>query len=86
MHCRIVNGKAFRMLVVIDEYSRECLALHVARTIRAEQAMHVLADLFLTHVRPDNIRSDYGLRTTARSCGVRLEKVVGWAIDADSIH
>ena len=48
----------FRVLVVIDEYSRECLALHVARTIRAEQVMHVLADLFLTHGRPDNIRSD----------------------------
>lgn len=60
VHCRTVNGKAFRVLVVIDEYSRECLALHVARTIRAEQVMHVLADLFLTHGRPDNIRSDNG--------------------------
>ena len=47
-------------MVVIDEYSRECLALHMARTIRADQVIHVLADLFLTHGRPDNIRSDYG--------------------------
>ena len=60
VHCRTANGKSFRVLVVIDEYSRECLALHVARTIRAEQVMHVLADLFLTHGRPDNIRSDNG--------------------------
>ncbi len=42
-----MDGKVFRVLVVIDEYSRECLALHVARNIRSEQVVHVLADLFL---------------------------------------
>ena len=79
VHCRTVNGKAFRVLVVIDEYSRECLALHVARTIRAEQVMHVLADLFLTHGRPDNIRSDNGpeyvsarVQNWAKRRGIRL--------------
>lgn len=46
--------------MVIDEYSRECLALYVARKIRAEQVMHVLADLFLMHGTPDNLRSDNG--------------------------
>jgi transposase InsO family protein len=60
VQCRTANGKAFRVLVVIDEYSRECLALHVARKIKSEQVMHVLADLFLTHGMPDNIRSDNG--------------------------
>ena len=60
VQCRTANGKAFRVLVVIDEYSRECLALYVARTIRAEQVMHVLADLFLLHGTPDNLRSDNG--------------------------
>ena len=60
VQCRTANGKAFRVLVVIDEYSRECLALHVARKIRSEQVMHVLADLFLAHGIPDNIRSDNG--------------------------
>jgi len=60
VQCRTANGKAFRVLVVIDEYSRECLALHVARRIRSEQVMHVLADLFLSHGVPDNLRSDNG--------------------------
>ena len=60
VQCRTVNGKPFRVLVVIDEYSRECLALYVARSIRAEQVMHVLADLFLIHGTPDNLRSDNG--------------------------
>ncbi len=60
MQCRTANGKAFRILVVIDEYSRECLALHVAWNIRSERVMHVLADLFLAHGVPDNLRSDNG--------------------------
>ena len=60
VQCRTINGKAFRVLVVIDEYSRECLALYVARSIRSEQVMHVLADLFLEHGVPDNIRSGNG--------------------------
>jgi transposase InsO family protein len=60
VQCRTVDGKAFRVLVVIDEYSRECLALYAARKIRAEQVMHVLADLFLMHGAPDNLRSDNG--------------------------
>ena len=60
VQCRTADGKAFRILVVIDEYSRECLALYVARQIRSEQVMHVLADLFLAHGAPDNLRSDNG--------------------------
>ena len=38
VQCRTANGKAFRVIVVIDECSRECLALHAARKIRSEQA------------------------------------------------
>lgn len=66
VQCRTADGKAFRVLVVVDEYSRECLALHVARTIRAEQVMHVLADLFLAHGLPSNLRSDNGPEFVAR--------------------
>jgi len=60
VQARTCNGKAFRILVVIDEYSRKCLALFVARTIKAERVMHVLADLFIKHGVPDNLRSDNG--------------------------
>jgi transposase InsO family protein len=67
VQCRTVNGKAFRVLVVIDEYSRACLALYVARQIRAEQVMHVLADLFLLHGVPDNLRSDNGPEFIAKA-------------------
>jgi len=60
VQCRTMNGKSFRILVVIDEFSRQCLALYVARNIRSEHVMHVLADLFLEHGIPNNIRSDNG--------------------------
>ena len=60
VQARTHNGKAFRVLVVIDEFTRKCLALVVARSIKAEQVMHVLADLFLKYGVPDNIRSDNG--------------------------
>ncbi len=58
--CRMADGKALRILALIDEYGRECLVLHVPRQLRSEHAMHVLADLFLTHGVPDNLRSDNG--------------------------
>lgn len=67
VQCRTVEGKVFRILVVIDEFSRECLALHVARSIRAEDVMHALADLCITHGVPGNIRSDNGPEFIAKS-------------------
>ena len=60
VHCRTADGKAFRVLTIIDEYTRECLALHVSRRMCSEQVMHVLAELFLTCGMPDNVRSDNG--------------------------
>jgi len=55
---RTHDGKAFRMLTVIDEHSRECLAIHVQRKLRSDDVLAVLADLFQRHGPPDHIRSD----------------------------
>ena len=57
---RTHDGKAFRILNVIDEYSRECLATHVQRRMTSQEVILVLADLFLTHGCPQYIRSDNG--------------------------
>ena len=45
-------------MVVIDEYTRECLAIHVARRIRSRDAIDVFADLMETRGIPEHIRSD----------------------------
>ena len=54
------TGRKFKILNVIDEYSRECLTAHVAPRIRSDEVIHILADLFLKHGIPKHIRSDNG--------------------------
>lgn len=65
VQARTHDGRAFRMLTVIDEFTRECLAIHVARRIRSDDVIHLLADLFTTRGAPDHIRSDNGPEFTA---------------------
>jgi len=63
---RTHNGKAFRMLTVIDEYTRECLAIKVDRKLNSTDVVETLADLFLEKGMPDFIRSDNGAEFTAK--------------------
>ena len=44
---RTHDGRRFRMLTMIDEYTRECLAIVVARRLRADNVLHSLTDLFV---------------------------------------
>ena len=62
---RTHDGKAFRILTVIDEYSRECLALKVARKQKSTDVLEVLSDLFILKGIPEYIRSDNGPEFTA---------------------
>jgi putative transposase len=48
------------MLTVIDEYSRECLAIIVTRRLTLDDVLEALTDLFVEHGPPDHIRSDMG--------------------------
>ncbi|PYD49434.1 IS3 family transposase [Komagataeibacter saccharivorans] len=57
---RTHDGRKFRILTIIDEASRECLALIVARRLRHEDVLAALADLFISRGPPAHIRSDNG--------------------------
>jgi len=57
---RTHDGRKFRILTIIDEASRECLALVVARQLRHEDVLAALAELFVLRGPPANIRSDNG--------------------------
>jgi transposase InsO family protein len=57
---RTHDGKAFRMLCIIDEFTREALAIRVARRLKATDVIDALADLFILHGVPAHIRSDNG--------------------------
>ena len=60
------NGRPFRILNVIDEYTRECLAAQVARELTAEDVQACLAELFVRHGVPAHLRSDNGPEFTAK--------------------
>ena len=62
---RTHNGKRFRMLTVIDEYTRECLAIKVSRKLNSTDVIDTLFDLFVSKGIPDYIRSDNGPEFTA---------------------
>ncbi len=63
------------MLTVLDEYSRECLAIKVARSLKATDVIEVLLDLFVLHGLPDYIRSDNGSEFTADLVKTWLDKL-----------
>jgi putative transposase len=61
------DGRGFRVLTIIDEFTRECLALHVARSITSREVIEQLYDLFLLRGVPDHIRSDNGSEFTSKA-------------------
>lgn len=60
------DGRKFRILNIIDEFSRECLASFVARRIRSQDVIFILAELFIEHGVPEHIRSDNGPEFVAK--------------------
>ena len=57
---RTKNGRPLKMLTLIDEYTREGLAIKVARSLRSSEVLECLAELFVHRGTPDRIRSDNG--------------------------
>jgi transposase InsO family protein len=57
---RTRDGKVLRMLTVVDEFSRECLAIRVERRLTSDDVLAVLAELFVARGVPEHIRSDNG--------------------------
>ena len=59
------NGKRYRVLAIMDEYTRECLDLYVAKHITSQCVMNRLFNLFVSRDIPEHIRSDNGPEFTA---------------------
>ncbi len=73
---RTHDGRALKLLTVLDEHTRECLAIVVARKIRSHDVLEVLADLFVRHGPPEYLRSDNGPEEcTAKLVGRWLGRV-----------
>jgi len=65
VQARSRDGRASRMLNVIDEYTRECLAIDVARRLKFDDVPERLSHLFVRRGVPEHIRSDNGPEFTA---------------------
>ena len=63
---RTTDGRSFRILNIIDEYTRECLSCLVGRKLTAEDVTSELFNLFVLRAIPEYIRSDNGSEFTAR--------------------
>jgi transposase InsO family protein len=70
---QLENGKRVRMLVVIDEYTRECLAIDVAKKFRGQDVVEVLRYLFAVRGEPEYIRSDNGPEFASKAVKKWLE-------------
>jgi putative transposase len=69
---RTHNGRKFRMLNVIDEFTRECLAIRIDRRLKSTDVIDILSDLFILrgvpgHVRSDNVLCDGALEGRGRA-------------------
>ncbi len=72
---RTADGRAFRMLTIIDEYTRECLAILVERSLTSEDVIDQLFNLFILRGIPEHIRSDNGPEFTAKLIRKWLERL-----------
>jgi transposase InsO family protein len=60
------DGRKVRLMTLIDEFTRECLAIRVARRINSLGVLETMADVMLVRGIPEHIRSDNGPEMTAR--------------------
>ena len=65
LYHRTHEGRPFRLLAIVDEYTRECLAIEVERKLDSEKVLEQLGELFVQRGIPEHIRSDNGPEFTA---------------------
>ena len=75
-------ARTLRLLTLIDEYTRKCLAIRVARRLNSYDLIETLADLMLVHGVPEHMRSDNGPEFVARKTA---EVAVGGG-SQDAVH
>ena len=64
---RTHDGGKFRLLNIVDEFTHECLAIRVARRLKAVDVIDVLSDLFILRGIPGHVRSDNGPEFVAKA-------------------
>jgi putative transposase len=65
VHDQLVDGKVLKLLCVVDEYTRECLAIEVGASLRSQDVILTLSRLMRLYGKPAYVRSDNGAEFTA---------------------
>ena len=78
VHDKLSNGRSYKMLSVLDEYTREVLSVAVPSKMSTNDVLDALYSLFMKHGKPEFIRSDNGpefvaaqLQECIRSVGIK---------------
>ena len=64
---RTTDGRSFRILTILDEFTRECLAILVARKIKIQDIIDLWFHFFIFQGIPEHLRSDNGPEFTAKA-------------------
>ena len=75
VQARTREGRPLRLLTILDEYTRECLSIDVARRLNSEEVLERLTQLFVTRGIPGHLRSDNGPEFTATRVRQWLEAI-----------
>jgi len=75
MATRTEDGRPVKLLTIVDEYTRECLAIDVARRLRSDDVLFRLAELYVQRGVPQHIRSDNGPEFAAKAVREWLQRV-----------
>lgn len=66
VEARTHDGRSLRLLTMIDEFTRQCLAIRVARRLNSVHVIELLSECMLEHGTPEHVRSDNGAEMTAQ--------------------
>jgi putative transposase len=72
---RTTDGRAFKILNITDEFTRECLAILVARKIKTQDVIDLLFHLFIFRGIPEHLRSDNSPEFTTKATRAWLNRI-----------
>ena len=75
MTTRTEDGRPVKLLTIVDEHTRECLAIDVERRLRSDDVLFRLAELFVGRGVPTHVRSDNGPEFAAKAVRHWLQRV-----------
>ena len=75
MQDRLIHGRTYKMLTVIDEYTRQCLTVKAQFQMGSQEVLETLSDLFIRQGKPNYVRSDNGSEFKAQGIQKWLQSV-----------